>query len=236
MISLRNTEDLEREIDSFYQLHHKRLVKFIGACLEPPNLCLITEFMPGGSLHHLLHVRRVRLPLLTKLNMCIQMSDGVTYLHSREPKIIHRDLKSLNVVLDDNLNLKICDFGLTETMERTHITKKNNGGSPRYMAPELFDERSRHITEKIDVWAMGCILIEIFGGPLPYEGCNTLPELMRMMLMDLRIPYIPPNVPAELQSVMRACLLFNPRERLSASEVMARLKAIKADYKSKRLL
>merc|ERR1719265_598307 len=135
--------DLEREIESFRHLSHKRLVKFIGACLELPHLCLVTEYMPAGSLHHLLHVRKISLPVSHGLNMCLQIADAVQYLHSQNPLVVHRDLKSLNVVLDLQLNIKICDFGLTESMERTHITKKNNGGSPRYMAPELFDDKSK---------------------------------------------------------------------------------------------
>ncbi|CAE7934719.1 unnamed protein product [Symbiodinium sp. KB8] len=134
-------QDLTREIESFRHLRHKRLVNFIGACLEIPNLCIVTEYAPGGSLHHLLHVRKLQLPLLHCTNMCLQLAEGVVYLHSQNPIVVHRDLKSLNVVLDLSLNLKLCDFGLTESMERTHITKKNNGGSPRYMAPEFFCSR-----------------------------------------------------------------------------------------------
>merc|ERR1719436_248564 len=187
-------QDLAKEIESFRHLRHKRLVRFLGACLELPNLCLVTEYMPGGSLHHLLHVRKLRLPSLHCTNMCLQLADGVMYLHSQNPVVVHRDLKSLNVVLDMSLNIKLCDFGLTESMDRTHITKKNNGGSPRYMAPELFDSRTK-ITEKVDIWSMGCIFNEIFAGGLPYEGINTLADLTREMLVHKRTPTIPPSVP-----------------------------------------
>merc|ERR1711939_807779 len=130
------------------------------------------------------------------------------YLHSQDPVIVHRDLKTQNVVLDLNFNIKLCDFGLTESMERTHITKRNNGGSPRYMAPELFDDKSK-ITEKIDIWAMGCIFIEIFGGPLPYEGCNNLVELTRTILVDKKTPTIPTHIFPLLQTLLKNCLLFD---------------------------
>jgi serine/threonine protein kinase len=76
-------EDLEKEIESFRHLSHKRLVKFIGACLELPNLALVTEYMPGGSLHHLLHERKYTLPLHHGVNMCQQLTDGVRYLHAQ---------------------------------------------------------------------------------------------------------------------------------------------------------
>jgi len=101
----------------------------------------------------------------SRQKLSLQVVEGVMFLHSQQPVVVHRDLKSLNVVLDMQFNIKICDFGLTEIMECTHITKKNNGGSPRYMAPELYDKKSK-VTEKLDVWAMGCILAEIFGGKM----------------------------------------------------------------------
>merc|ERR1719235_347090 len=168
--------------------------------------------MPGGSLHHLLHVRQLKLPLLHAINMCMQLADGVRYLHSQDPVIVHRDLKTQNVVLDLNLNIKLCDFGLTESMERTHITKKNNGGSPRYMAPELFDCKSK-ITEKIDIWALGCIFVEIFGGPLPYETINTLADLTREMLVHRRTPDVPEFIFEEVRQIMLSCLNFDFRLR-----------------------
>lgn len=228
-------QDLTREIESFRHLRHKRLVNFVGACLEIPNLCIVTEYAPGGSLHHLLHVRKLSLPLLHCTNKCLQLAEGVVYLHSQNPIVVHRDLKSLNVVLDLSLNIKLCDFGLTESMERTHITKKNNGGSPRYMAPELFDSKSK-ITEKVDIWSMGCIFTEINGGPLPYEGINTLAELTREMLVNRRTPSIPSSIAEPLQAVISTCYRFDARVRPSARQVYDQLREAKRKLQSEGLL
>jgi len=228
-------QELTKEIESFRHLRHKRLVRFVGACLQIPNLCLVTEYMPGGSLYHLLHVRKIQLPTLHGINMCLQLADGVLYLHSRSPVVVHRDLKSLNVVLDLGLNVKLCDFGLTESMDRTHLTKKNNGGSPRYMAPELFDSQLK-ITEKVDVWSMGCIFTEIFGGPLPYEGINTLADLTREMLVKKRIPDIPPGIPEPVEGVVRSCYAFDGRLRPTASQVFHRLWEAKRQLRSQGAL
>jgi len=228
-------QDLTREIESFRHLRHKRLVSFVGACLEVPNLCLVTEYCPGGSLHHLLHVRKLRLPPLHCTNMCLQLADGVMYLHSQTPVVVHRDLKSLNVVLDMNLNLKLCDFGLTESMDRTHITKKNNGGSPRYMAPELFDSKSK-ITEKVDIWSMGCIFTEVFGGPLPYEGINTLADLTREMLVHRRMPAIPSDIAELIQNIIRSCYNFDARLRPSARQVFEQLRGAKRRLRAEGVL
>jgi len=228
-------QDLTKEIESFRHLRHKRLVSFVGACLEIPYLCLVTEYCPGGSLHHLLHVRKLRLPPLHGTNMCLQLADGVMYLHCQNPVVVHRDLKSLNVVLDLNLNLKLCDFGLTESMDRTHITKKNNGGSPRYMAPELFDNKSK-ITEKVDIWSAGCIFSEIFGGPLPYEGINTLADLTREMLVHRRIPAIPADIAEPIQNIIRSCYNFDGRLRPSARQVFDQLREAKRRLRAQGML
>lgn len=228
-------KDLAREIESFRHLRHKRLVQFIGAVLEIPHPCLVTEYMPGGSLHHLLHVRKLKLPLSHGANMCLQLAEGVAYLHAQTPCVVHRDLKSHNVVLDMNLNLKLCDFGLTESMERTHITKRNNGGSPRYMAPELFDSRTK-ITEKVDIWAMGCIFIEIFGGSLPYEGVTTLADLTREMLLHKRAPSLPGDLPDPLKSIIRGCHHFDHRLRPGAKQVFDQLRESKRRLREAGLL
>ena len=90
--------------------------------------------MPGGSLHHLLHINKVRLIYEQQIRMALQLIEGVAFLHGQKPSpMVHRDLKSLNIVLDMKYNCKICDFGLTRTMDKTHMSLKEggNGGSPR---------------------------------------------------------------------------------------------------------
>jgi len=228
-------QDLTAEIESFRHLRHKRLVRFAGACLEIPNLCIVTEYCPGGSLHHLLHVRKLQLPALHGTNMCLQLADGILYLHSQDPVVVHRDLKSLNVVLDLRLNLKLCDFGLTQRMERTHITRKNNGGSPRYMAPELFDNKSK-ITEKVDIWSTGCVFSEIFGGPLPYDGINTLADLTHEMLVNKKSPVIPVHIAGPIQDIIRSCYNFDFRLRPSARQVFEQLRDTKKRLRAQGVL
>lgn len=79
--------------------------------------------------------------------------------------------------------MKLCDFGLTECLNSSRA--RHNGGSPRYMAPELFDKKLK-ITEKIDVWAMACILCEVWGGTIPYDGVKDMPTLTNIMTREKR--------------------------------------------------
>lgn len=226
-ISPLQLEELEKEVVALRSLSHPRLVGFIGACLQPPNLCIVTEFMPGGSLHHLLHKARTPLTLGTQSKIAIQVCEGVDFLHGHAPPVVHRDLKSLNIVLDRIYNAKICDFGLTQSMEKTHITLKEggNGGSPRYMAPECYDCKGK-ITEKVDVWALGCILVEVFGGPLPYDDCSNIQQIVAKVLIDKQLPYIPHHLPAGVRPIVEDCFQFDFKQRASAQDVYSRMKLL----------
>lgn len=226
-ISPLQLEELEKEVVALRSLSHPRLVGFIGACLQPPNLCIVTEFMPGGSLHHLLHKARTPLTLGTQSKIAIQVCEGVDFLHGHTPPVVHRDLKSLNIVLDRIYNAKICDFGLTQSMEKTHITLKEggNGGSPRYMAPECYDCKGK-ITEKVDVWALGCILVEVFGGPLPYDDCSNIQQIVAKVLIDKQLPYIPHHLPAGVRPIVEDCFQFDFKQRASAQDVFSRMKLL----------
>eukprot|EP00930_Biecheleria_cincta_P082443 TRINITY_DN72178_c0_g1_i1.p1 TRINITY_DN72178_c0_g1~~TRINITY_DN72178_c0_g1_i1.p1 ORF type:complete len:1736 (-),score=337.57 TRINITY_DN72178_c0_g1_i1:53-5203(-) len=228
-ISGPQLEELEKEIAALRGLNHPRLVGFIGACLTPPNLCIITEFMPGGSLHHLLHKAKTPLTVGQQAKMACQICEGVCYLHSHVPPVVHRDLKSLNIVLDRVYNAKICDFGLTQSMElhKTHISLKEGGagGSPRYMAPECYDCKGK-ITEKVDMWALGCIIIEAFGGPLPYDDCNNMQQIVAKVLIDKEPPYIPNHLPKGVRPIVEDCLQFDIKQRATAQTVYSRMKAL----------
>jgi serine/threonine protein kinase len=226
-VSPLQLEELEKEVAALRNLKHPRLVSFIGACLTPPNLCIVTEFMPGGSLHHLLHKAKTVLQLTSQAKIGLHVCEGVSFLHCLTPQVVHRDLKSLNIILDTVYNAKICDFGLTQSMEKTHISLKEggNGGSPRYMAPECYDCKGK-ITEKVDVWAMGCILIEAFGGPLPYDDCSNIQQIVAKVLIDKEVPYIPHHLPRGVRPIVEDCFYFDIKQRTTARDVYSRLRQL----------
>lgn len=227
-ISALQLEELEKEVANLKELNHPRLVRFIGASLQPPNLCIVTEYMAGGSLHHLLHKNKTTLTLQQQYRMSLQVSEGVAFLHSRVPPVIHRDLKSLNIILDRVYNAKICDFGLTQSMEKTHISLKdgNNGGSPRYMAPECYDSKGK-ITDKVDVWAVGCLLVEIFGGPLPYDDCSNIQQIIAKLLIEKQLPHVPHYLPRGVRGICEDCFNFDVSQRAKSQDVLRRLRQLK---------
>merc|ERR1719215_2516319 len=111
----------------------------------------------------------------------------------------------MNVLLDGAQNAKICDFGLAQQMDATHIVRRleGEGGSPRYMAPECYDAAHGKLTEKVDIWALGCILIELFAGVLPYAECTSMAQLTARILVERRAPDVPPSVTPSFAEMIR---------------------------------
>mmetsp|Transcript_121286 Transcript_121286/g.387569 ORF Transcript_121286/g.387569 Transcript_121286/m.387569 type:complete len:1148 (+) Transcript_121286:146-3589(+) len=219
-------EEMKKEINALRRLRHPRLVRFIGACLQPPQLLVVTEFMSGGSLHdRIFGVRREGLGPSQLWVIAAQVAEGLDFLHTQ--RVVHRDLKSMNILLDAMSSAKICDFGLAQQMDMsaTHIDRKvdGEGGSPRYMAPECFDAANGKITEKVDIWAMGCILIELFAGVLPYADCTNMPQLTARILIERRPPELPPRVSPQVAGLIRRCVAYQPTARPSAGELRAEL-------------
>eukprot|EP00918_Siedleckia_nematoides_P039377 GHVU01085624.1.p1 GENE.GHVU01085624.1~~GHVU01085624.1.p1 ORF type:complete len:372 (-),score=74.34 GHVU01085624.1:285-1262(-) len=227
----KQIQELLREIAAIRELSHPSLVGFAGVCLVDNRVCLVTELCSRGSLHRHLHggvhgVGGPAWPWETRRRLAMETAEAVLYLHTRNPVTIHRDLKSLNVVLDEDWRAKICDFGLTLTMaaDQTHLSLRdgNNGGSPRYMAPECYDATG-HITEKVDIWALGCIIVEIFGGPVPFSDCTEIQHIITKLLVLRQGPRIPSRFPRPLRSLLHGCLQLDPKQRWDAAEVCAAL-------------
>jgi serine/threonine protein kinase len=228
-VTAAQVDEFKKEVACLQALRHARLVSFIGAALQPPHsLCIVTEFMPNGSLYDLLHQRKQRLERSQRASISVQCVEGVTFLHSRSPPFVHRDLKSLNVVMDFALNAKLCDFGLTQSMEKTHISRRDNeGGSPRYMAPELFDSKGK-ITEKVDVWATGALVLEVFTGRLPHEECNALQQVMTKTLIERKMPFLDwKDVPQDLKVLAERCFEFQPQRRIDAPSFLEGLRNLR---------
>merc|ERR1719324_2332465 len=218
-------EEMRKEINALRRLRHPRLVRFMGACIQPPLLLVVTEFMSGGSLHDRLFGKLKDPPLTPqqRWQICLNTAEGLAFLHSN--RVVHRDLKSMNILLDAAQNAKICDFGLAQQMEATHIARKSDGegGSPRYMAPECYDPSHGKLTEKVDIWACGCVLIEVFGNTLAYADSMTMMQLSTRITVEKKPPELPTSVPFPLQEVARRCLHFDERRRINAGDLHAEL-------------
>ncbi|CAK9147699.1 unnamed protein product [Ilex paraguariensis] len=165
--ALQGHKEWLTEINYLGQLYHPNLVKLIGYCLEDEHRMLVYEFMPKGSLeNHLFRRSSYFQPLSWSLRMKVALgaAKGLAYLHSPEAKVIYRDFKSSNILLDSNYNAKLSDFGLAKdgpTDGKSHVSTRVMG-TYGYAAPEYM--ATGHLTAKSDIYSFGVVLLEMLSG------------------------------------------------------------------------
>ncbi|KAL4610538.1 hypothetical protein ACB092_08G057100 [Castanea dentata] len=155
------------EVNYLGQLSHPHLVKLIGYCLEDEHRLLVYEFMPRGSLeNHLFRRGSYFQPLSWSLRLKVALgaAKGLAFLHSAETKVIYRDFKTSNILLDSNYNAKLSDFGLAKdgpTGDKSHVSTRVMG-TYGYAAPEYL--ATGHLTTRSDVYSYGVVLLEMLSG------------------------------------------------------------------------
>ncbi|CAL5025446.1 unnamed protein product [Urochloa decumbens] len=163
------------EIETISRVQHRNLVRLYGCCLESNTPLLVYEYMENGSLDHALFGKGgLHLDWPTRFEICLGIARGIAYLHEESTiRIVHRDIKASNVLLDDDLSPKISDFGLAKLYDdkKTHVSTKV-AGTFGYLAPEY--AMRGHMTEKVDVFAFGVVALEIVAGESNYQ--NTFEE------------------------------------------------------------
>ncbi|KAL7000566.1 mitogen-activated protein kinase kinase kinase [Sarracenia purpurea var. burkii] len=167
-LTAENMEDFCNEISILSRLRHPNVILFLGACTKPPHLSMVTEYMEMGSLYYLIHLsgQKKKLSWRRRLKMLRDICRGLMCIHRM--KIVHRDLKSANCLVNKHWTVKICDFGLSRTMNDTPMRDSSSAGTPEWMAPELI--RNEPFTEKCDIFSLGVIMWELCTLNRPWEG------------------------------------------------------------------
>ena len=201
---------------------HPCLIKFIGATDTPP-FTIITEYMTKGSLYT--DIRKNHQMNPTQLTIAAyDIARGMQYLHSCQ--LVHRDLKSLNVLLDDDYHIRICDFGFTRSVGGDDTFKAQNMGTPQWMAPELL-ESTRHYTSKIDVYSYAIVLTEILTGSYPYpEYEGDTKALKKKIIEDDIRPVLPPTCTPMMRDLITQSWDKNPDVRPTFDEIVKRFEKL----------
>ncbi|XP_030461465.1 serine/threonine-protein kinase-like protein CCR4 [Syzygium oleosum] len=242
----RQNEDIDRaflnELESLSRLNHKNLVKLSGFCEDGNELILVYEYMHNGTLHDHLH-KFPDSPLnswAARLGVALDAARGIEYLHVyASPPVIHRDIKSSNILLDKSWMAKVSDFGLSlmgPEDDESHLSL-HAAGTLGYVDPEYY--RLQILTSKSDVYSFGVVLLELLSG---YRAIHNNDNGVPRNVVDFVIPYIlrdeihrvldpkvlPPN-PFEIQAVMSVgylaadCVHLEGKNRPTITEIVYRL-------------
>ena len=174
-LTVEEDEDFEREVLLLSSLRHPSIVSFYGVSVTSSGKFMIVEYLEKGSLDKVIYNSKMgkeRLTLKMKLEILLGISKGMTYLHSIKPNmIIHRDLKPGNILLDKNMNSKVCDFGLSKVIGSVAGSMTANIGTLYYIAPEvLADKQVSGLESKLDVYSFGIIMWEILFEEVPFHS------------------------------------------------------------------
>jgi len=220
---LKQETAFTREVAVIANTFHPNLVKFHGIAFEAQPYLLITEICNGGNCFEMLHQDDdLELPIEQMLKMCCDSASAMEYLHQHEPQIIHRDLKSLNLLLtapllspSDVPLVKVSDFGLArmkdQDLEWEQLTIQ--AGTFHWMAPEV---ATGHYDESVDVYSFGMVLFEFVCLEIPFEDLepnDVLKATMNGERPDMEA--VPPTMPKVLVDLMERCWAHNPEKRPS---------------------
>ncbi|CAI5708637.1 unnamed protein product [Peronospora farinosa] len=207
--------EFEAEVQIMSILRHPNICLLMGACLEPPTRCLVIEYLPRGSLWNVLR-QDVVIDMGKRYGFARDTALGMNYLHSFQPPILHRDLKSPNLLIDSSYGLKISDFGLARV--RAHFqTMTGNCGTTQWMAPEVL--AAEKYTEKADVFSYGVVVWETVTRQCPYEGLTQIQAALGVLNNNLR-PTVPEKCPPLFKKLMTLCWGSTPEQRPSFKDVL----------------
>ena len=201
-----------REIAVLAHCHSHFLLQLHGFTKDEPY-CIVTDYVPNGSLDDALRRKgKIRLGGTEKTSIALGIACGMASLHRQG--IVHRDLKSLNILLDDRLLPKVCDFGISRYLEEAQKATMNIG-SPHWMAPEMFV--GEDYTNKVDVYAFGIVLWEMFTEDVPFKGLRGVQIGMRVNNGER--PVIPWTCPEPLRVLIQQCWAQNPDDRPTFEDI-----------------
>eukprot|EP01132_Coremiostelium_polycephalum_P002633 gene2633-3271_t len=219
-----NRRDLEkflrREIETIKLFSHPNVIQFVGCAEHEGVLYIVTELVPGGDLQWYLKNKQVDLPWFLRLNIAHDVSLAMSYLHSKS--IVHRDLKSTNLLVGDNWKIKVCDFGFARIVDDSNSKSMTICGTDNWMSPEMIT--GQDYDERCDIFSFGVLLFELIARMKPTPNMRNGDFSLNR---DVVLAQIPDDCPPALLKLTFDCCELDPSNRPSFKEIGKTLKAMK---------
>lgn len=240
MTEEKEQDEFKKEFRVLCAMDHPNIVKFYGASFRP-KLCMVMEFCARGSLYHVLKDETLEIGWTRALNIMLETTLGLEALHNNKPQILHRDFKSLNLLVTDDWQIKVADFGLSrfDTVEALE-TLKQMRGTFAYCAPESYF--GAKYTTKSDVYSLGIIFIEIIIRTMtgkysqPYSEYKNITfdfQIIIQAAKDKLRPTLPSDTPEILVKLVQQCVHEENETRPTCLDVIETLKEAIEHYSSK---
>ena len=204
-----------REIEIMYKLNHPNIVKLYSHFEDNQNCYILMQYIPNGSAYDLLPQNdklQENLPLVA--SVIKDLINALYYLHNMNPRIIHRDIKPENILLDENKNAYLIDFGWSNYLIN-HRRRFTICGTPFYLPPEVINETGHD--EKVDIWCIGVLLFELITGKVPFEGTNV--NEVKNSIFSLKIKW-PLGIDSDAKDLILKILKHNPNDRLNIEKIL----------------
>ncbi|KNE69394.1 WNK protein kinase [Allomyces macrogynus ATCC 38327] len=220
-LSRRDIHKVCGEVKLLKLLHHDNIINFFHVWVARgpdgrERVYFITELMTSGTLKSFVRKTKGKLKPKVVKNLCRHILRGLAYLHSRQPPIIHRDLKSDNIFINGNNGIaKIGDLGLATIKNKDHISSVL--GTPEFMAPELYDER---YDERVDIYAFGMCVLELVTKEYPYQECHNQAQIYKRVSAGIKPLALNKVTDPDTREFIELCIQHDYRLRPSAAELL----------------
>ncbi|EPB70831.1 protein tyrosine kinase [Ancylostoma ceylanicum] len=233
VVALKKVFVLEKEAQILSKIRHRNIIHFYGICKSLSDFFIVTDYAENGSLFDYLHNDKIAsIDFTTTLKWAEQIAQALHYLHfEATDTIIHRDLKSKNVVIDGKLVCKICDFGTSKDLTHS-CTAPTWGGTAAWMSPEII-KQNEMLTTATDVWSYGVVLWEMLSKEVPYKEFTEYRIYTLITEKGVTLA-IPENCPQKLKTLMEKCWKMNPKERLNMKEILGELHNISKNSETQK--